>query len=244
MTHPSRWNEYVLPVNEKSMEEIVEELTVSDAGVVDRIVGCGVIAVVRMARSENLVGAARALATGGVEAVEVTMTTPGALEVISEASRVLGDAVVIGAGTVLDAEQARRAVEAGARFLVAPTVDAEVIAVARQAGVTIIAGALTPNEIDRAMRLGADLIKLFPGRVATPGYFKDVLGPFPTARLLPTGNVDLTTAPEYIRAGAVAVGVGKALVDVAAVVAGDWATLTDRARAFTAVVHSARKDAR
>lgn len=222
----------------------MDKLSVSAADVVARVIECGVIAVVRMTRSDNLVGAARALVVGGVETIEVTMTTPGALDVIAEASRVLGDDVLIGAGTVLDAEQARQAVAAGADFLVAPTVDADVIAVARKAGIAMVSGALTPNEIDRAMRLGADLVKLFPGRVATPGYFKDVLGPFPTARLLPTGNVDLTTAPEYIRAGAVAVGVGKALVDAAAVEAGDWDTLTSRARAFTTVVRSAREDAR
>lgn len=220
------------------------KLIVSDARVVERIIACGVIAVVRMTRSENLVGAAHALAAGGVVAIEVTLTTPGALEVIAEAGDVLGDRVMIGAGTVLDADQARRAVEAGAGFLVSPTVDADVIAVARRAGIPIIAGALTPNEIDRAMRLGVDLIKLFPGRVATPGYFKDLLGPFPTARLLPTGNVDLATVPDYIRAGAVAVGVGKALVDDAAVAACDWDALTDRARAFISVVRSAREDAR
>lgn len=222
----------------------MDKLSVSAADVVARVIECGVIAVVRMTRSDNLVAAARALVVGGVETIEVTMTTPGALDVIAEASRLLGDDVLIGAGTVLDAEQARQAVAAGADFLVAPTVDANVIAVARKAGIPMVSGALTPNEIDRAMRLGADLVKLFPGRVATPGYFKDVLGPFPTARLLPTGNVDLTTAPEYIRAGAVAVGVGKALVDAAAVEAGDWDTLTSRARAFTTVVRSAREDAR
>lgn len=214
--------------------------TVPADDVVARIVECGVIAVVRMDRSDNLVGAARALAAGGVVAVEVTMTTPGALEVIAEAGRALGGDVLVGAGTVLDARQARQALDAGADFLVAPTVDPDVVAAAHEAGVPMVPGALTPNEIEQAMRLGAQLVKLFPGRVATPGYFKDVLGPFPTARLLPTGNVDLTTAPEYIRAGAVAVGVGKALVDSAAVAAGDWQALTERARAFTAVVRSAR----
>lgn len=220
----------------------MDKLIGSNADVVARITETGVIAVVRMSRSENLVGAARALVAGGVQAVEVTMTTPRALEVIAEASRALGDDVLIGAGTVLDEEQAREAVRAGAHFLVAPTVDADVVRVAREANIPVIQGALTPNEIERAMRLGADLIKLFPGRVATPGYFKDVLGPFPTARLMPTGNVDLTTAPGYIKAGAVAVGVGKALVDPAAVDAADWQTLTERARAFVGVVHEARKE--
>ncbi len=209
--------------------------------VVARVVDGGVIAVVRMDSGANLVGAARALARGGVAAVEVTMTTPGALDVIAEAGAALGDDALIGAGTVLRPDQARQAVEAGAAFLVAPTIDAEVIGIAHGAGSAMIAGALTPNEIDRAMQLGADLIKLFPGRVATPGYFKDILGPFPRARLLPTGNVDLETTPSYIAAGAVAVGVGKALVDAAAVASGDWDLLTERARAFTAAVAQARE---
>lgn len=212
--------------------------------IVDRVVEGGVIAVVRMDHSDNLVGASRALAAGGGVSIEVTMTTPGALDVIAEARRELGDDVLVGAGTVLDQAQAQRAIDAGAAFLVAPTVNPDVIAAARRAGVAMVAGALTPSEIDRAMTLGASLVKLFPGRVATPGYFRDVLGPFPTARLLPTGNVDLDTTPEYIRAGAVAVGVGKALVDATAVRAGDWAELTRRAQAFTTAVHGAREDAR
>ncbi len=222
----------------------MDSLTASAEGVVERIVACGVIAVVRADRTENLVGAARALAAGGVKSVEVTMTTPGALDVIAELGRALGGDVLIGAGTVLDPQQARQAANAGANFLVAPTVDAEVIAVARDAGIAMVPGALSPNEIVRAMQLGAGLIKLFPGRIATPGYFRDVLGPFPTARLLPTGNVDLTTAPEYFRAGAAAVGVGKALVDAAALGAGDWATLTSRARAFVEAVRAAREGTR
>ncbi|WP_291751268.1 bifunctional 4-hydroxy-2-oxoglutarate aldolase/2-dehydro-3-deoxy-phosphogluconate aldolase [Cellulomonas sp. 73-92] len=219
----------------------MDKHTVAAADVLDQMVECGVIAVVRMDHSDNLVGAARALAAGGVRSIEVTMTTPGALDVIAQASRELAGEVLIGAGTVLRADQARLAVAAGADFLVAPIVDPDVIAAAAAAGVAMVPGALTPGEIDRAMQLGATLIKLFPGRVATPGYFKDVLGPLPGARLLPTGNVDLTTAPQYIQAGAVAVGVGKALVDAAAVANGDWEALTERAATFTAVVREAKQ---
>lgn len=211
---------------------------------VERIVDCGVIAVVRMDQSENLVGTARALVEGGVVSVEVTMTTPGALNVISETRRELGDAVLVGAGTVLTEGDAQRAIKAGAAFIVAPTTQRGVIDAAHAAGVPVIAGALTPNELELAMRLGADLVKLFPGRVATPSYFKDVLGPFPTARLLPTGNVNLETAAEYIAAGAVAVGVGKALVDQAAVERRDWATLTERAVQYTETVRAAREERR
>lgn len=210
-------------------------------GTVDALTNGGVVAVVRLHSAANLVGAARALARGGVTAIEVTMTTPGALDVVAEARAELGSTTLVGAGTVLRADDARRALAAGASFLVAPTVDPEVIEIAHDAGVPMIGGALTPNEIDRAMYLGADLIKLFPGRVATPGYFADVLGPFPGARLLPTGNVDLETTPAYIAAGAVAVGVGKALVDADAVARGDWELLTERARAFSGAVARARE---
>ncbi len=207
---------------------------------VQRVLDSGVIAVIRLNSAEGLVGAARALAEGGVAAVEVTMTTPGALDVINQASQTLGDEVLIGAGTVLTPDQASQAIAAGAGFLVAPTLDETVLRLAHEAGLPYTPGALTPNEIHQAMSLGADLIKLFPGRVATPGYFKDVLGPFPAARLLPTGNVDLTTLPQYIEAGAVAVGVGKALVDPVAIAAGDWAAITDRARQFSQAVRTAR----
>lgn len=217
----------------------------NDAGVRDHVVGwitdSGVIAVIRLNRSRGLTGAARALAAGGVAAIEVTMTTPGALDAIASA-RADGGKAVIGAGTVLTPQQATEAIAAGAEFLVSPAIDDDVAQIAKNAGVPYVPGALTPNEIQRALALGADLIKLFPGRVATPGFFKDVLGPFPSARLFPTGNVTLTTAPEYIKAGAVAVGVGKALVDPEAVHRGDWEAISRRAEQFTSVVRIAREE--
>lgn len=207
-----------------------------------RMLDSGIVAVVRLDSADRLVELARALVRGGVEAVEITLTVPGALQAIAAASTELGDDALIGAGTVLHLEDARRSLEAGARFVVAPTVDPDVVRTTRDAGAVAVPGALTPTEIDLAMRSGADLVKLFPGRVATPGYFRDVLGPFPTARLLPTGNVDLTTAPEYFRAGAVAVGVGKALVDPDAVRTGDWDTIERLAREFRRTIDDVRGD--
>jgi 2-dehydro-3-deoxyphosphogluconate aldolase / (4S)-4-hydroxy-2-oxoglutarate aldolase len=209
----------------------------------ERVLASGVIAVLRLDSSRDILEIAQALVRGGVDAVEITLTVPGAIEAIELASRSLGDDVLVGAGTVLRRSDAERAISAGARFLVAPTVHVEMIALAHDAGINAVPGALSPTEIDLAVQAGADLIKLFPGRVATPGYFKDVLGPFPGARLLPTGNVDLTTAPEYFRAGAVAVGVGKALVDPDAVRSGDWAQIEERARAFRTVADRAREEA-
>ena len=200
-----------------------------------------VVAVVRVTSGQNLTQLASALASGGVRLVEITLTVPGALDAINRASRELEGEVIIGAGTVLDSVSARLAVDAGAAFIVAPTIDTEVIAMAHRYGVAAIPGALTPTEVAAAMSAGADAIKLFPGRVATPGYFTDVLGPLPQARLLPTGNVTLETAPQYIAAGAVAVGVGKALVDPELFAAGDWAAITERARAFCAAVQSAKE---
>lgn len=210
----------------------------SDAA--SRIIDSGVVAVVRLNSSSRLLELAEALTLGGVPVVEVTMTTPGALDAMAAAKAVLGDRTLLGAGTVLTPGQAVDAVAAGAEFLVSPTIDESIFGVAREAGISCVPGALSPNEIQQALSLGAELVKLFPGRVATPGYFRDILGPFPDARLMPTGNVDLVTAPEYIRAGAVAVGVGKSIVDPELVRKGDWAGITRRARALVSAVASAR----
>lgn len=201
----------------------------------------GVVAVVRVDAPTGLISLADALRTGGVVHTEITMTVPGALGAIETTVRELGDDVFIGAGTVLDATTARLAISAGASFIVGPTLDLEVIAMARRYGVMVVPGCLSPTEIIGAWTAGADVVKLFPGRVATPGYFADLRGPFPQVRLMPTGNVNLETTPEYIKAGAVAVGVGKALVDGAAFREERWGDITDNARRFRAVVDEARE---
>ncbi len=208
---------------------------------VSTLLETGVVAVVRADRPDDLVDLARALSAGGVRLIEFTMTVPGALRVIEHASAELAGDVIVGAGTVLDAVTARLAVVAGAGFIVGPNFDSKVIEVAHRYSVAAIPGCLTPSEIAQAWSAGADVVKLFPGRVATPGYFADLRGPFPHVRLMPTGNVDLDTAPQYIAAGAVAVGVGKALVDPEALKARDWATITERARRFREVVDRARQ---
>jgi 2-dehydro-3-deoxyphosphogluconate aldolase/(4S)-4-hydroxy-2-oxoglutarate aldolase len=200
----------------------------------------GVVAVIRANEVTDLVALGRALGAGGVRLVEITMTVPNALDLIRMASQELGDEVLIGAGTVLDPTTARLAILAGAAFVVAPTFDAGIVEMCHLYGRAVIPGALTPTEIITAWRSGVDAVKVFPGRVATPGYFADVLAPLSHVRLIPTGNVDLATAPEYIAAGAVAVGVGKALVDLSAVRAGDLGTITENARRFRDVVDRAR----
>ena len=200
----------------------------------------GVVAVVRVDEPTGLIALAAALREGGVVHTEITMTVPGALAAIESTVREHGDEVFVGAGTVRDATTARMAIGAGASFLVSPCLNLDVVAMANRYGVMVVPGCLSPTEIDQAAAAGAELIKLFPGRVATPGYFKDILGPFPEVRLMPTGNVNLETAPEYIRAGAVGVGVGKALVDPAAFRAARWADITENARRFRTVIDEAR----
>jgi 2-dehydro-3-deoxyphosphogluconate aldolase/(4S)-4-hydroxy-2-oxoglutarate aldolase len=200
----------------------------------------GLLAVVRASACDGLLDAFGALALGGVELVEVTTTVPGAFELIAAAVARFGAALHLGAGTVLDRATAAAAIDAGATFIVSPAFDAEVVAECRSRDAVAVPGCLTPTEVAAALRSGPSFLKLFPGRVATPGYVRDLLGPFPTARFVPTGNVDLVTAPEYLGAGAAAVGVGKALLDPRAVAAGDLETITEAARELRAVVDSAR----
>ncbi len=200
----------------------------------------GVVAVIRVEDPENLVEVSRALSAGGVRLVEITMTVPGALAIISSVSASLGDSVFIGAGTVLDAATARMAILAGARFIVGPCFDPDVVAMCKLYDTPVMPGCLTPTEIAGAWKAGADVVKIFPGRVGTPEYFQDLRGPFPQVRMMPTGNVDLVTTPKYIKAGAVAVGVGKALVDSRAMAAGQYQVITDNARTFRRIVQEAR----
>ncbi len=200
----------------------------------------GVVAVIRVEDPENLTEVSRALCAGGVRLVEITMTVPGALALIAAVSASLSDTVLIGAGTVLDAATARMAILAGARFVVGPSFDPEVVAMCKLYDTPVMPGCLTPTEIATAWKAGADVVKIFPGRVGTPEYFQDLKGPFPQVRMMPTGNVDLVTTPAYIKAGAVAVGVGKALVDPRATAARQYKVITDNAVTFRRLVQEAR----
>lgn len=209
--------------------------------VLHTLIETGVVAVVRVDDPTGMLDLARALSRGGVTMVEITMTVPGALKVIEATAAEFSGEVIVGAGTVLDPATATLAVSAGADYIVSPILDVAVVEAAHLAGAAAMPGCLTPTEIAGAWRAGADVVKLFPGRVATPGYFKDLKGPLPQVKLMPTGNVDLETAPQYIAAGAVAVGVGKALVDIDALRSQDWDTITRRAEAFCEVVRGARE---
>jgi 2-dehydro-3-deoxyphosphogluconate aldolase/(4S)-4-hydroxy-2-oxoglutarate aldolase len=194
------------------------------------------VAIVRLRDGAALLEVAAALVEGGITTLEFTLTTPGAVEAIERCRARFGETVVVGAGTVLDADGARRCLAAGAQFLVSPGFDRDVMAAARAGGALAMPGAMTPTEIMAAWRASADVVKVFPARALGPRYIADVRAPLPEVRLMPTGGVDATNAAEYLRAGAVAVAVGGNLVDPAAVARADWAALTARARALVDAV--------
>ena len=205
-----------------------------------RITDCGVIAVIRASSTDQLLDVGRALLAGGVIGVEVTMTTPGALDGIRMLSRELGPGVVVGVGTVMDAEACRRAIDAGTQYVVSPHFDEHVVAATRERGKVSMPGAMTPTEILRAAAGGADVVKVFPSAGLGPQYFRDVLAPLPNLKLMPTGGVDPKNAGEWIKAGAVCVGAGASLVPKDAVARKDWGAITANARTMVESVRRAR----
>jgi 2-dehydro-3-deoxyphosphogluconate aldolase/(4S)-4-hydroxy-2-oxoglutarate aldolase len=207
--------------------------------VLNRLLGGKIVAIVRLDSAGETIAVAQALKAGGVDCIEFTMTTPGALETVAAASKEFGDDVVLGVGTVLDPETARAAILAGAQFVVTPTLKPETIELCRRYSRPIIAGALTPTEILTAWEAGADIVKVFPADAMGPGYIRAVLAPLPQVRLAPTGGVSAANAADYIRAGAAALGVGGTLVDKGAVARGDFAALTAEARRLVAAVAGA-----
>ena len=202
----------------------------------------GVVAVLRAKDSTQLFEAAVALEAGGVRAIEVTMTTPNALAVIAEVCKRLGEKVLVGVGTVLDAETARQAILAGAEFVVGPTLNPAVIALCRRYSKIVVPGAFTPTEILTAWECGADLVKLFPATAVGPKYIKDIKGPLPQIPIVPTGGVDVNNAGDFIKAGAAAVAAGTSLVDGKALAARDFASITVMAQRFVAAVRHARQE--
>jgi 2-dehydro-3-deoxyphosphogluconate aldolase/(4S)-4-hydroxy-2-oxoglutarate aldolase len=205
-----------------------------------RLQAAGIVAIVRVPSPSGVMDACRALCRGGVRAVEITLTVPRALDLIGELVGAFGDDLLVGAGTVLDIGACRRSVDAGAQFIVSPAFDAGVVDHCQRHGVLAVPGALTPTEVVRAWQHGADLVKLFPARVATPDYVRDLLGPLPAARLLPTGGIDEAGASAYLAAGAAAVGIGSGLMAPAAIAAGDVDAIAAAADRFARVVAQAR----
>jgi 2-dehydro-3-deoxyphosphogluconate aldolase/(4S)-4-hydroxy-2-oxoglutarate aldolase len=205
-----------------------------------QVLDCGIVAVLRSPDSQQLVEVARALADGGVSVVEITMSVPGAPDVLRQVRHALGDRLLLGAGTVLDPETARAVLLAGAEYIVAPTVNLDVIRLCRRYDKLVMPGAFTPTEILTAWEAGADIVKVFPADVVGPAFFKALRGPLPQVRLMPTGGVDLTTAAAFLQAGACCLGVGGQLVEPKAVAERNFDRIRDLARQYVAVVRQAR----
>ncbi len=206
----------------------------------DLIRSTGVVAIMRARSADQLIAAADAIKAGGVRVIEVTMTTPGALGVIEEATQRYGDEVLFGAGSVLDAETARAAILAGAGFVVAPTLKVEVVALCNRYSIPVMPGIMTPTEALTAWEAGADMVKLFPASVGGPAMIKAIRAPLPQLEIVPVGGVNLDTAVEFIRMGAAALGVGSSLVNQKLLDAGDMDELQRRAAAFIAAVKEGR----
>ena len=202
----------------------------------------GIVPVVRARSADVLTDIAKALLEGGVPITEVTMTVPGAVDGIGRLIETFGAEVLVGVGSVTTAEQADEAMDAGAQFVVGPVLVPEVIAAAKGRDTAVIPGAYSATEVFQAHSLGADIVKVFPASVGGPAYFKALLAPMPFLKLLPTGGVNLETAGAFIKAGAVTLGAGSALIEKQAVADGDWARITHLAARFREEVEKARAD--
>ena len=210
--------------------------------VVRKVLEIGIVPVVRAASAAQARAAAEAVRRGGIPIVEITMTVPGAAEVIRELVRSAGNDVLVGAGTVLDAETARRCLDAGAQFLVSPGFNAGMVEEARARDTVVMAGALTPSEIMAAIKAGADFVKIFPcAQVGGAAYIKALRGPFPSVPFVPTGGVTLATAAEFLRAGAAALGVGGELVERSALEQGKTLVIMENAQRFVEIVQQTRQ---
>ncbi|HBB87698.1 MAG TPA: 2-dehydro-3-deoxyphosphogluconate aldolase [Blastocatellia bacterium] len=209
--------------------------------VLKRIRETGLIPVVRAESSDQALGAVAALRAGGLNVLEITMTVPGAVEVIRTLIAECGPETLIGAGTVLDPETAEACIQAGAQFIVSPALNEDTIKFCRDRDVAVFPGALTPTEVVRAWKAGADAVKVFPaGAVGGASYLKALKAPLPQIELIPTGGVSLKTAADFIKAGALALGVGADLVDTQALREGNGALITERARQFLEIVQTTR----
>jgi len=207
----------------------------------DRITEIGIVPVVRASSPRDARIAADAVCEGGIPIVEITMTVPGAIDVIRELTKNAASEVLVGAGTVLNAEVARRCLDAGAQFLVSPGLNLQTVELAVREGKLMMAGALTPTEIITAWEAGSDFVKVFPcGQVGGAKYIKALKGPLPQVRLVPTGGVNLDTAAEFIQAGAAALGVGGELVQAEALKSNKPEIIVENARRFLAIVKQAR----
>jgi 2-dehydro-3-deoxyphosphogluconate aldolase / (4S)-4-hydroxy-2-oxoglutarate aldolase len=209
--------------------------------VAQNIENLGIIPVIRAASSDDASAVIDAISEGGINVFEITMTVPHAVELIGQISRKFGDSAIVGAGTVMDPETAERCIDAGAQFVISPALNLDTITACRCRDVVVMPGALTPTEIFSAWNAGADFVKVFPaGAVGGPNYIKNLLGPLPEVKIIPTGGVSLDNAGDFIRAGAKAVGLGTDLVDVKAVREGKAHLVSERAKRLVEAVKEAR----
>jgi 2-dehydro-3-deoxyphosphogluconate aldolase/(4S)-4-hydroxy-2-oxoglutarate aldolase len=207
-----------------------------------RVLAVGIVPVIRAGSAKHAMAAAEAVAAGGISILEVTLTVPGAIEVITQLVKSIGEEVVVGAGTVLDAQMARKCLDAGAQFLVTPGLDLGTVKAASDSGKLIMAGALTPTEVITAWKSGADFVKIFPASaVGGASYIKALRAPLPQIPLVPTGGVNLTTAADFLRAGSAALGVGGELISATALSSGDMGTITELSRKYLAIVRQVRE---
>jgi 2-dehydro-3-deoxyphosphogluconate aldolase/(4S)-4-hydroxy-2-oxoglutarate aldolase len=201
----------------------------------------GMVAILRAPSGEQLVNVARALLEGGINVIEVTLTVPNALEIVSQVRRELGDKVLLGAGSVLDTETARASLLAGAEYIVCPTVNTDIIRLCNRYDKLVMPGAFTPTEVLTAWEAGGDIVKIFPADVGGPSYLQALYGPLPHVRLMPTGGVNLDTLQDFVKAGACAVGLGSALVEKQALLDGDMDRIRDLAAKYVELMRSARE---
>src|SRR5205823_12235577 len=216
------------------------DVTAARTTTVRTIEAHGVVAVIRLKDAARLRAVVDALAEGGVRALEVTMTVPGAVDLIRALAPSLPAGFLLGAGTVTDAATARAVIDAGACFVVGPVFRPEVIAACHERDVPAMPGCFSPTEILAAHESGADIVKVFPATMLGPQFIRDVRAPLPQVKLMPTGGVTLDNAGDWIRAGAVAVGVGSALLDTAAIENGRFEVIAENARRIVANVAAAR----
>jgi 2-dehydro-3-deoxyphosphogluconate aldolase/(4S)-4-hydroxy-2-oxoglutarate aldolase len=222
-------------MRDQTMKERVTRQTVVE------IERAGIVAVIRIKEPEKLRAVVDAIAEGGIRALEITMTVPGAVELIRQLAPTLPAGFIFGAGTVVDAPTVHRVVDAGAQFIVSPVFRRDVIEACQLRDVASMPGCFTPTEILDAWDQGADVVKVFPATTLGPGYLKDIHGPLPHVKLMPTGGVTLDNAGDWIRAGAVAVGVGTSLLDAKAIAASDFKQLRANAERIVANVRAAQQ---
>jgi len=208
--------------------------------IINTMIENGVVAVIRAESKEQGLKTIEAIKAGGIKALEITMTVPGALDIIKELAEVYKDEdVIIGAGTVLDSETARACILAGAKYIVSPYFEVELVKMCHRYGVPVMPGIMTPKEAVEALEMGVDILKVFPGNAFGPSIISAFKGPLPQGNYMPTGGVDLSNVDQWIKNGAVAVGVGSVLTKGAAT--GDYAAVTETARKFVEAVKLARQ---